>query len=475
MRASLNFALAAVAVVLLVQSPVRGDVKLPALFADHMVLQRELAVPVWGWADFGEKVTVSLADQTKTATADKDGKWTVRLDKLKAGGPYTLTVKGTNTVAVKDVLVGEVWLCSGQSNMAMRVSGCVNAKEEAAAAKFPKIRMFRVASGGSAKPRRDTAGTWQVCSPQTVGGFSATAFFFGRELHKELSVPIGLINSSVGGTPIEAWTNLADQKKMLARKEVAPYAKGAITRGAGGLYNGKIVPLAPYGLRGAIWYQGERNSRFTGAYLYRYQLPTMIENWRRVWGQGDFPFLTVQLPDFKAPQTKPVENDGWVLVREGMLMSLATPNTGLAVTLGLGNARNIHPKRKQGVGRRLALWALAKTYKQDIVYSGPLYKSSSAGGGKIVVAFDHVGGGLRSTDDKPLAGFAVAGDDRKFVFAQAKIVGNTVEVSSPQVKEPVAVRYAWAPNPNWNLTNKEGLPASPFRTDDWDDRKAGAK
>ena len=222
--------------------------------------------------------------------------------------------------------------------------------------------MFHVDSGGSATPRQDTAGEWEICSPQTAGGFSATAYFFGRELHKELGVPIGLINSSVGGTPIEAWTDLADQKKMLARDEVAPYAAGAITAGAGRLYNGKIAPLAPYGLRGAIWYQGERNSRFGGEYLYRWQLPTMIANWRRIWGQGDFPFLFVQLPDFKAPQTKPVEGDGWVLVREGMLKSLATPNTGMAVTLGLGNARNIHPKRKQGVGQRLALWALAKTY-----------------------------------------------------------------------------------------------------------------
>jgi sialate O-acetylesterase len=474
MRASLRFALAAIAV-LLVQSSALADVKLPALFADHMVLQRDMKVPVWGWAEAGEKVTVSFGDQTKTATADKDGKWTVRLDELKAGGPYTLTVKGANTLEVKDVLVGEVWLCSGQSNMAMRVGSCVNAKDEAAAAKFPKIRMFRVASGGSATPKQDCAGSWQMCSPQTVGGFSATGYFFGRELHKELGVPIGLINSSVGGTPIEAWTHLDDQKKMLARKEVAPHAKGAITRGAGGLYNGKIAPLAPYGLRGVIWYQGERNSRFAGSYLYRFQLPTMIANWRRIWGQGDFPFLTVQLPDFKAPQTKPVEGDGWVIVREGMLKSLATPNTGLAVTLGLGNARDIHPKRKQGVGQRLALWALGTTYKKDIVYSGPLYKSSSAGGGKIVIAFDHVGGGLSSTDGKPLAGFAISGEDRKFVSASAKIVGGTVEVSSPLVKAPVAVRYAWAPNPKWNLTNKEGLPASPFRTDNWDDSKGGGK
>jgi len=441
--------IAALLVVSCAAAAARAEVKLPGVFADHMVLQRDITLPVWGWAEAGEKVTVTLEAQSKSATAGKDGKWSVRLDPIKAGGPFVLKIQGKNSIEIKDVLVGEVWLCSGQSNMAMSVRGVNDAKAEAASANLPKIRMMAVSRRSAKTPQDNCGGKWMVCSPAAVGRFSATAFFFGRKLHEELNVPIGLINSSVGGTPIEAWTG---------------------PRNSGVLYNGMIAPLVPYAIRGAIWYQGERNTRARNPGKYAGQLAAMIRDWRGVWGQapcgGDFPFIYVQLPNFQKPQTKPSETNGWVLVQEAMLKTLKVPNTGMAVTIDIGSGGNIHPKNKQGVGKRLALWALAKTYGKEIVYCGPLYKSMTTQGGKIVLKFDCVGGGLTAKGGK-LKGFAIAGADRKFVWADAKIQGSTIVVASPDVKAPTAVRYAWAANPACNLYNKEHLPASPFRTDDW--------
>jgi sialate O-acetylesterase len=490
-----------------------ADVRLPRVFAEHMVLQREVAVPVWGWAAPGEKVTVSLADQTKSASADGDGKWAVRLDALRAGGPHVLKVQGNNALEIADVMVGEVWLCSGQSNMEMSVGGSANRDAEIAAATFPAIRMMIVAHTPAETPQDDCQGAWKVCSPKTVAGFSAAAYYFGRTLHRALDVPVGLIHSSWGGTPIQAWTSLKAQEalpelKPLLRswdERVAAYnpqaaqqeyqkqlaqwrervkaAKAAGRRPPGrpgppadprlsahrpaNLYNGMIAPLVPYALRGAIWYQGESNAG-SDAGLYGLQLSAMINNWRQVWNQGDFPLIYVQLPNFRAPQQHPVETSGWVIVQNAMLKTLSVPHTGMAVTIDLGEADNIHPKNKQDVGKRLALWALGTTYGKDLVYSGPLYKSMSKRDGKIVVQFDHVGGGLVAKDSDTLKGFAIAGEDRRFVWGEAKIDGDRVIVSSPEVKEPVAVRYAWAANPTCNLYNQAGLPASPFRTDDWE-------
>ena len=440
-----------------------ADVTLNPLFSENMVLQRDQAIPVFGSAVAGEKIAVTLAGETVTTTAGDDGQWQVKLAAQEAGGPHVLSVQGTNRIDVKNVLIGEVWLCSGQSNMAWTVSRARNPEDEAAAADLPQIRHYKTGRGGN--------GTWTVCSPDTVGGFTATGYFFGRELHKEWQVPVGLINSSVGGTPIEHWTNVADQQQMFDKDEVKQRLATAGTRaapGSGVLYEGMIKPLAPYAIRGAIWYQGERNSKTGDPYLYRYQMPTLISNWRRDWNQGDFPFGIVQLPDFQAPQQQPSEQNGWVLVREGMARTAATfPNTGMAVTLGLGEAKNIHPRNKQDVGKRLARWALGTVYGREIVYSGPVYQSMSVQGNKIVLSFDHIGGGLTSRGSDELIGFAIAGDDKKFVWADARIVGDKVEVSSPDVSEPVAVRYAWASNPKFSLYNKEGLPASPFRTDEW--------
>lgn len=487
-----------------------AEVKLPALFSAHMVVQRDMPVPVWGWADPGEEVSVALAGQTQKTRADAQGRWSVRLAALEPGGPHVLAVQGTNRLEIGDVLVGEVWLCSGQSNMAMTVSACQNKDAEIAAAEFPQIRMFTVARRPATEPQRDCEGTWAVCSPQTVGSFSATAYFFGRRLHQELKVPIGLIHSSWGGTPIQAWTSRKAQqavaelaplvaayekavvsydpaaaqkryeKQLAAWKAAAAKAKAQGTkfaqrrpqppvppqqspRSPGVLYDGMIAPLVPYALRGAIWYQGEANAG--NAKLYGLQLRTMIAEWRAAWGQGDFPFLFVQLPNFMAPQQAPSETGGWPLIREQMLKTLEVPNTGMAVTIDIGEADDIHPKNKQDVGSRLAQWALAKTYGRSIPPSGPLYKAMRRQGNRIVLEFDHAEG--LSGRGGQLKGFAIAGADRRFVWAEARIEGDTVVVSSPQVAEPMAVRYGWANNPECTLINRAGLPASPFRTDDW--------
>jgi len=491
-----------------------ADVTLPAVFSDHMVLQRDVPIPVWGWADPGEQVRVTLGERQATATTGADGKWSLTLGQCAHGEPLTLVAEGKNTVRVEDILVGEVWLCSGQSNMAMSVSRSADFPAEQAAANHPGIRMFTVNRVTAETPQERCQGTWQICAPDTVGGFSATAYFFGRELHQQLQVPVGLINSSWGGTPVQAWTALAAQEprpelrpildgwnqqienynaetakaryeKQLAawqgqakqakqagneppRRPQAPVDPRQSPHRPASLYNGMIEPLAPFALRGAIWYQGESNAGGSAAGLYGLQLGTLIANWRQRWDQGDFPFLWVQLPNYRAPQQAPVETSGWVIVQEQMRKTLAVPNTGMAITIDVGEANDIHPKNKQDVGKRLALWALGTTYGKPLVYSGPLNQAMSVQDGKIAVRFEHVGEGLKAGGEA-LKGFAIAGEDRKFVFATAQITGpDTVLVSSPEVAQPVAVRYAWAVNPDANLFNSAGLPASPFRTDDWD-------
>ena len=494
-------------------SAAQADVKLPGVFGHHMVLQRDKPVTVWGDAEPGESVTISIAGQTKTVTADAHGDWSTRLDAMEVGGPHQLTVRAANTLTIEDVLVGEVWLCSGQSNMAMSVSGTLNADEEISAADYPQLRMLSVERSAAEEPQNDCQGEWIISNPATAGRFSATAFYFGRQLQKELGVPVGLINSSWGGTAVEAWTSFEAQrvvdelepihkpweqkiaaydpataqrqyeKAAASWKDRVAKAKAAGRRPPrrpanplhprlsqnrpGNLFNGMISPLVPYGVRGAIWYQGERNSNGPTALLYGLQLQTLIADWRSRFDQGNFPFLFVQLPNFMAPQREPSETSGWVIVREGMLNTLRTPNTGMAVTVDIGEEKNIHPKNKQDVGKRLAAWALVTTYGVGKVAGGPIYSSCEKRGDRIIVSFDNVGDGLAVAGDGLLKGFAIAGDDRKFVWADARIEGDKVIVSSSQLGRPVAVRYAWAANPACNLANSAGLPASPFRTDDW--------
>jgi len=661
----------------LVATATHADVKMPALFGDHMVLQRDIPVKLWGQADAGEEITVTLGDQKAVTKAGDDGKWSVQLKPLTADGKaLTLTVAGKNKLTFSNVLAGDVWVCSGQSNMEWPVSMSDNPRDEIAAAKFPNIRLFTVGKTPRAQSADDVLGAWAVCSSETIPNFSAVAYFFGREINQKTKVPIGLINTSWGGTAIEPWMpfsalnqldetkdrvrefekrlaefdkNRADftekifqavEKNVSLRQEwfdnlaaADPGAKdnwqdpatdvskwkqaavpmaheknvfenylgfawmrkdveipadwvgkaltlrlGPIDDGdktyingvevgamwlehqanawltsrtytipakvvdgrklaivvrmynmmgalgplgdasqytlapaeddkakpislagqwryalgdainpntqprvgvpsvpgenpgdVGALYHGMIAPLTGFGIRGAIWYQGESNGN--QGELYAKFLPGMIGGWRQAWGQGDFPFYVVQLSNFLASVADPIQKDSWAGVREAQLTTARTfKNTGLAVAIDIGDAADIHPKNKQDVGRRLALWALAKDYGvKDLVYSGPWYKSMAVEGSSAVLSFEHVGSGLVAKDG-PLLGFAVAGEDKVFHHARAQIKGDTVIVTCPEVDKPAAVRYGWSFNPPCNLYNKENLPASPFRTDDWNDK-----
>jgi sialate O-acetylesterase len=458
-----------VAVVLLVSGSVQADVKPHALFSDGMVLQRGVrACPVWGTADPGENVTVKLNARGGTteakATADEKGQWTVLLRDLEAGGPCTLTISGKNTVTIKDVQVGEVWICSGQSNMEMSMAALrtpEGAKDIKNAGNH-KIRLFKVPRRTADTPQTKVAARWQECSPETVRGFSAVGYYFGRHLQKALDVPVGLIESAWGGTVAEAWT----PRSYL---EARPDLKGLLGRGkppnrATVLYNGMIAPLQPYAIKGAIWYQGESNA--SRAYQYKTLFPTMIEGWRGTWNQGDFPFLFVQLAPWQKIVTEPTQS-AWAELREAQrLTALNVKNTGMAVITDVGNEKDIHPRKKEPVGTRLALAARAIAYGEKITYSGPMYERMEVEGNRAVLHFQHVGKGLEARGGK-LTGFTIAGPDHQFHNATAEIRDDTVVVHSDEVDKPTAVRFGWANYPVVNLWNKDGLPASPFRTDDF--------
>lgn len=440
-------------------------VKLNGMFSDNAVLQRKISVPVWGTANNGEKVTVKIQRQTVTTVA-QDGKWMVHLKPLKVGGPYTMTVSGDNTIELKNILVGDVWICSGQSNMGFPLTAASNGKEAIAASKDPMLRLYAVPNICTDKPLDDVKSVWVESNPTTSGWFTAVGYFFGRDLRKALNIPIGLVNTSWGGSFAEAWTSASVLKAHPELNGIPPSLAGQAPHVASGLYNGMIYPLLPYAIKGAIWYQGESNAG--AAYRYRELFPIMIKNWRDDWGQGDFPFLFVQLAPFEyEPVTPDPKNSAWAELREAQLLtSLHTPKTGMAVITDLGDAKDIHPTRKEGVGARLALAARKIAYREKIVYSGPIYKSMKVDGNRITISFNHTGSGLMAKDG-PLKGFAIAGDDKKFVWADAVISGKKIVVSSPKVVNPVAVRYGWANFPDVNLYNVEGLPASPFRTDDF--------
>ena len=614
------------------------------LFTDHMVMQRGIKAPVWGWTDPGKKVTVAMSGKTAEAVADTSGRWQARIGPFPAGGPFNLTVTGRQSVTISDVLVGDVWICSGQSNMEWPVGSAINAKDEIAKADNPQIRLFSVPKRIAFEPVTGVHSQWQTCSPATVGGFSAVGYFFGRSLNQDLKVPIGLIHTSWGGTVAEAWVSAAALKTMAdfrpqveqlaglcaainsgqqdrlldrwyqtkdpgtakawhspqtdvsAWKEAvlpsefeqvglqnydgivwfqrvfdvpaawagkglvlslgpiddfdATWVNGVMvgamerwdaprvykvpgdlvkagsnvitirvldTGGGGGLvgrpeqmkvypsgdeasamtlagpwrmqdtiayaqiqpmpvtsannpnictvlYNGMISPLVPFAIKGAIWYQGESNAG--RAFQYRTLLPALIKDWRSSFGAGDLGFHIVSLANFQGTSAEPIDND-WAELREAQaLCTKALPNCGIAMAIDIGEAGDIHPKNKQEVGRRLALSALAVTYGKKIEWSGPWYKAMKVTDKGIRLTFDHVGSGLEAKGGR-LTGFAIAGEDRKFVWADAVIAGEAVLVSSPKVGKPVAVRYAWDINPVCNLYNQAGLPAVPFRTDDW--------
>ena len=434
-------------------SVVSAAVTLPAVIGDNMVVQRGRAAPIWGRADAGEEVTVTLAGQTAVAKAGNDGCWKVILQQIASDKPLEMTVKGSSGSAIKlkNILVGEVWFGSGQSNMEMAVTSSKDAKQEIAAADYPNIRLFTVAKKKAAEPQSDCSGRWAECSPKTVPGFSAVAYFFGRQLYKDLNVPIGLIHTSWGGTPAEFWTS---RKTLEGDPALQSLAHGENSC----LYNGMIAPLIPFAIRGAIWYQGESN--VGRAYRYRTLFPAMIANWRRDWGQGDFPFGFVQLAPYRYGGADPA---CWAELCEAQRMTLdCVPNTGMAVTVDVGDVQDVHPRNKQEVGRRLALWALAKVYGRDIVYSGPLYKSMAVEGDRIRLQFKHVGDGLVASDGKPLSEFTIAGADQKFVHATAKIEGQSVVVHSDNVPQPAAVRLASRDNRNRTWPTKKACRRDPF-------------
>ena len=480
----------------------RADVKMPAIFGDHMVLQRDMPLKVWGWAAPGEEVTVKFRGQARTARGGDDGAWNVVLEPVGVGGPFEMVVSGKNTIAFNDVLVGEVWVCSGQSNMQWSVNSATDADLEIAAAKFPNIRLISVPQVGTQEPQKDFKGQWKVCSPETVGPFSAVGYFFGRQLHETLGVPVGLINDAWGGSACEAWVPreklAADAKykdllaawetrekgyeeakkkyeeaKAKAKAEGKPGPgpnqdpEGAMKGNArpGNIFNGVLLPTIGYGIKGVIWYQGETNAG--RAYQYRDLFPLMIQTWRELWGQGNFPFYWVQLADFMAEKPEPADS-AWAELREAQTMTMKRlPNTGEAVIIDLGEGKDIHPKNKQEVAKRLARWALARDYGVNIPYQSPTYRSMEKQGNKVVLTFDHVDKGFRPFDVAEPRGFSIAGADGKFVWAQAKIAGpNKVEVWSDKVADPAFVRYAWADNPVCNLYSGVGLPVTPFRTDD---------
>ena len=618
--------------------PLAAAPSLPSLFGDHMMVQRGRPVPVWGWADPGEKISVTLGAATAATVAAPDGRWRVDLPAQQPGGPLTLTVAGKTTLRFRDVLAGEVWVASGQSNMAFPMSRAVTAAEDLPAAADAEIRLFTVPRASALQPLDRFPGAWQLASPESARDFSAVAYYFARELHRRLGVPVGIIHNSWSGSIADEWTDPASLKSdpdfapilerwraalpqasgyvekpfefdlefdrfefvprpgaaqppallagfpngkfrselgaawsytwdsapqtgfeiapggstarlsgrlfttdtaLLRFSSAAPADLGAYSalrfrhRGSGafrlallagerrytapviqpraewteavlpfdtlrsfgaggrqpfapravtglaiepgsgrdaervpsGLYHAMLCPLVPYGIRGVVWYQGEGNSG--RAFQYRKLLPAMIRGWRQAWGQGDFPFVIVQLPYYRQRPVNP-SGGGWAELREAQLMTFRNvPKTGLVVTIDTGDAGDPHPRDKRPVGTRVALWAEGDVYGKGGIYSGPLFDSASIEGAGVRVRFHHTGTGLTGLDGGALRGFAIAGEDRKFVWAGASVEGETVVVSSPQIPKPVAVRYAWSDNPDCNLGNREGLPASPFRTDDW--------
>jgi sialate O-acetylesterase len=499
---SLTFLSRVAAIAIAAGLSLNAAVRLPSVLGDHMVVQRGLPVHIWGFADPAESVTATFRGATRSTSADDLGRWSIYLPPGDAGGPFEMGIKGSNEITLHDILAGDVWVASGQSNMEWMVRNVDNAKTEISAAKYPQIRLFHVKNKSSEYQLVDVeSDPWVACDPETVSNFSAVAYFFGRDLNAKTRIPIGLISTSWGGTPADAWTSLdaigadaslmpvfAEWAKMMdgqapgllrfqqqlrkweedrarAKAEGKPEPQHPWVPNLGmswrpaGLFNAMIAPLTPFPIRGAIWYQGESNASAERAPLYAHLFQAMIQDWRRAWGTGDFPFYFVQLANFKAGP-----NNRWPELREAQRETLALANTGMAVTIDIGNPDDIHPRNKQDVGARLARWALANVYGQNVEYSGPLFRQAMPEANGMRVWFDHASG--LTVRGGPATGFEIAGPDRKFVPAEARVDGSSVVVSSPQIEHPLYVRYGWSDNPQCNLYNSAGLPASPFRSAD---------
>jgi sialate O-acetylesterase len=502
----------------------RAELRLARIFTDNMLLQRDQPVRVWGWAAAGENVKVSFAGREAAATADAGGKWAVELPALKGGENLTLTAAGRNSVTLTNIVMGDIWLCAGQSNMEMALGRCLGAEEDIKAADLPKIRRIKFQHMTSAYPEDEapTAGPWQVCAPAVAGSFTAAGFYFAREVLQRTGVPIGILDDNWGGSPIERWTPIEGLEMMPVLKPVldarrkaladcqagmpqaidgieqwVAQARAMLKQDAGArlppppslpspvvagnwcdMHNAMVQPLVRLPIKGVLWYQGEANGG--DGDNYRDKMQTLIGGWRKLWDLGDFPFYFVQLTLLGPASVDPAGGNGWARLRMAQTKALAIPHTGMAVIIDIGDADDIHPRNKYDVGLRLARWALARDYGfKDMVVSGPIFREMKLAGGQARLSFDHVGTGLmvgKKTGREPtaeekdgkLACFAVAGADKVWQWADAVIEGDTVVVSSPKVAAPVAVRYAFAMNPaGANFYNREGLPASPFRTDNW--------
>jgi sialate O-acetylesterase len=491
-----------------------ADVRMPKIFSDNMVMQQGMSVPIWGWADDGEQITVQCQGQ-RVATVARNGRWMVRLANLRmatAEAPETLVVDGKNRIRFQNILIGEVWICSGQSNMEWPLNKAFEPQNDIAAATNENIRIFTVDRVKADRPLDDLDARtrWMECKPFNIHTFSAVAYYFGRALQPARQVPVGLIHTSWGGSPAEVWMSrealeanpsyivdildISDAEVKKYKEDVAAFEAESLALSKKGekqtkpapippgwipaqLYNGMIAPLLPYAVKGAIWYQGESNAG--RAYQYRTLFPDMIKNWRAAWGQNEFNFFAVQLAPFipqkREKPTEPGDSD-WAELREAQLLATKLPGVGMAVITDVGDERDIHPTKKAPVGERLALAARGIAYKErGLVYSGPIFKRMTVKKNQAVLTFDHVGEGLRvgkddASGEKELKGFAMCGDDRKWVWAKAEIGGkknDEITVTHPNISKPLAVRYGWADYPEGNLWNKNGLPASPFRTDDF--------
>lgn len=459
----------------------KAEVRLPHIFSSNMVLQQGRENPIWGWADKGERITLKIDGKTIKTKTSVNGDWKALLPVMDYGGPHTLVIKGKNTLQLENILIGEVWICSGQSNMEMRLKSAMNAEKEIISANNSEIRLFSVPKKIAQSPSHDVeSGSWVICTPESAPDFSAIGYFFGRYLYQQLKVPVGIINSSYGGSKLQCWMSeeaaqndpelVIPYRKM---KELAPEKVDAKIRNelASVLFNGMIQPLIPFGMKGIIWYQGE-SDRGTPE-QYQRTFPGLINDWRRLWKQDDFPFLFVSLANYRKPVDEPGESD-WAEIREAQTKTLSLPNTGMALAIDLGEADNIHPKNKQEVGRRLGLNALKVAYNKDIVSSGPMFSSIQIEGNHANIHFNTDGSKFMVKNLYGyIKGYAIAGSDRKFYWAKAELLNDqTVKVYSGKVNQPVAVRYGWANNPSdLNLFNLEGLPADPFRTDDWKPQK----